>query len=150
MTIEEIIKTNEAALDAGDFTTLLPSIPFLDSDSWSNLCDVLYMLSRVGVEPFWGNTPTTLTTAVVRLKEVFRPTNKNIGVIVLASEFSLKYVEYESLFNALGVSTTHGYFKSNIDDSKMEYYLLFIAEDGLGDKIQYWENVLGRKWEEIK
>ena len=34
MTIEEIIKANEDALDVGDFTTLMPSIPFEDEGGW--------------------------------------------------------------------------------------------------------------------
>ena len=143
MTVEEIIKANEDALDAGDFTTLIPSIHFSDVEGWQNLCDILCMLRNVEVEPFCNYTPTSLTTAVVRAKEVFRPTNKNVGVIVTANQFSLKYVDYIPLFHALGVSILHGWFKSHVDDFKTEGYILFIAKDGLKDKLQYWENVLG-------
>ncbi len=150
MTIEEIIKANEDALDAGDFTTLMSSIPFSDIEGWQNLCDILYMLRNVEVEPFCNYTPTSLTTAVVRAKEVFRPTNKDIGVVVTAGQFSLKYIDYLPLFRVLGVSILRGWFKSHVDDSKIEGYILFIAKDGLKDKLQYWENVLGREWEEIK
>ena len=76
MTVEEIIKANEDALDAGDFTTLMPSIHFSDIEGWQNLYDILCMFRNVEVEPFCNYTPTSLSTVVVRAREVFRPTNK--------------------------------------------------------------------------
>ncbi len=150
MTIEEIIKANEDALDAGDFTTLMSSIHFSDIEGWQNLCDILCMLRNVEVEPFCNYTPTSLTTAVVRAKEVFRPTNKDIGVVVTADRFSLKYIDYIPLFRALGVSITRGLLRSSLGNPDVEIYLFYITKEGLKDKPQYWENVLGYKWEEIK
>ena len=149
MTIEEIIKANEDALDAGDFTTLMPSIHFSDIEGWQNLYDILCMFRNVEVEPFCNYTPTSLSTAVVRAREVFRPTNKDIGVMDTADQVS-KYIDYMPLFNALGVSVLYGYFISSIDGAKESMRLMYKTEDGLGDKLQYWENVLGQKWEEIK
>lgn len=149
MTIEEIIKANEDALDAGDFTTLMPSIHFSDIEGWQNLYDILCMFRNVEVEPFCNYTPTSLSTAVVRAREVFRPTNKDIGVMDTADQFS-KYIDYMPLFNALGVSITKGLLKSSLGDPDIEIYLLYITKEGLKDKPQYWENVLGREWEEIK
>lgn len=134
MTIEEIIKANEDALDAGDFTTLMPSIHFSDIEGWQNLYDILCMFRNVEVEPFCNYTPTSLSTAVVRAREVFRPTNKDIGVMDTADQVS-KYIDYMPLFNALGVSVLYGYFISSIDGAKESMRLMYKTEDGLGDKL---------------
>lgn len=150
MTVEEIIKANEEAIDASDFTTLMPSIRYLEDEGWQNLAEVLHMLGSVGVEPFKDYSSKDLLQAVYRGREVFRPTNKDIGVIVTADQFSLKYIDYMPLFHALGVSITKGLLKSSLGDPDIEIYLLYITKEGLKDKPQYWENVLGYKWEEIK
>ena len=150
MTIEEIIKANEDAIDAGDFTTLIPSIPYSNADSWYALCDVLCMLRHVKVEPFCEYTPTGLTAAVVKGKEVFRPTNKNIGVLYTARMDKATIALYEPIIEALGISIAKGLLKSSLGDPDMEVFLLYITKEGLKDKPQYWENVLGKKWEEIE
>ena len=54
------------------------------------------------------------------------------------------------LFHALGVFSTKGLLKSSLGDPDVEIYLFYITKEGLKDKPQYWENVLGYKWEEIK
>lgn len=149
MTIEEIIRTNEDALDKEDFTTLMPSIHFSDVEGWQNLCDILCMLRNVEVEPFCNYTPTSLTTAVVRAKEVFRPTNKNIGVLYSTEMQKASIAGYEPILEALGISITKGLLKSSLGDPDIEVYLLYITKEGLKDKPQYWENILGLKWEEI-
>lgn len=150
MTIEEIIKANEDALDAGDFTTLMPSIHFSDVEGWQNLCDILCMLRNVGVEPFCEYTPTGLTTAVVKGREVFQPTNKHIGVLYTTKMQKASVAEYKPIFDALGISIVKGLLKSSLGNPDIEAYILYITKEGLKDKPQYWENVSGRKWEEIK
>ena len=148
MTIEEIIKANEDALDVGDFTTLMPSIPFEDEGGWQNLCEVLHMLHHVGIEPFCNYHKIRLNTVIRCCKDVFRPTNKDIGVLQHQSLWRAIDDSCDPLFNALGVSVLYGYFISSIDGARESVRLMYKTEDGLGDKLQYWENVLGRKWEE--
>lgn len=150
MTVEEIIKANEDAIDAGDFTTLISSIPYLDAYSWQALCDVLCMLRHVKVKPFCEYTPTGLTAAVVKGREVFRPTNKNIGALYTAGMDKATIAVYKPILEALGISIAKGLLKSSLGDPDTEVYLLYITKEGLKDKPQYWENVLGQKWEEIE
>lgn len=143
MTVEEIIKANEDAIDVEDFTTLIPSIPYSDADSWQALCDVLCLLRNVKVEPFCEYTPTGLTAAVVKGKEVFRPTNKPIGVLYTARMEKAVIALYKPILKALGISIAKGLLKSSLGDPDTEAYLLYITKEGLKDKPQYWENVLG-------
>lgn len=145
MTVEEIIRVNEDAIDVGDFTTLIPSIPYSNADSWQALCDVLCLLRNVKVEPFCEYTPTGLTAAVVKGKEVFRPTNKHIGVLYTSRIEKAAIAVYKPIIEALGISVAKGLLKSSLGDPDTEGFLLYITKEGLKDKIQYWENVLGQK-----